>query len=80
AVAADDVAAVAPEGRGGVRGVWASPRADPSGAVLDAAALRRTGDAARDVGAGGCGDECYAELGWDGWDGGGVACVRSDGG
>lgn len=78
AVAADDLDALAPEVRERVRLVWTNSPANPTGAVLDAAALRRTVDAARGVGAVVCGDECYAELGWDAWDGAVVPCILSD--
>ena len=78
AVAADDLDALAPEVRERVRLVWTNSPANPTGAVLDAAALRRTVDAARAVGAVVCGDECYAELGWDAWDGAVVPCILSD--
>ncbi|TFI24956.1 aminotransferase class I/II-fold pyridoxal phosphate-dependent enzyme, partial [Micrococcus endophyticus] len=46
--------------------------------VLDAAALKRVVDDARALGAVVCGDECYAELGWDEWDGEIVPCILSE--
>ena len=78
AVAADDLASLAPEVRERVRLVWTNSPANPTGAVLDAAALKRVVDDARALGAVVCGDECYAELGWDEWDGELVPCILSE--
>jgi succinyldiaminopimelate transaminase len=46
--------------------VWLNSPGNPDGAVLDVDALRRAVDRARELGAVVAGDECYAELGWDG--------------
>ena len=42
------------------------------------ALVRHTVDDARALGAVVCGDECYAELGWDEWDGEIVPCILSE--
>lgn len=78
AVAADDLSALDPEVRARVRLVWTNSPANPTGAVLGAAALKRVVDDARSLGAVVCGDECYAELGWDEWDGAVVPCILSE--
>ena len=46
--------------------VWLNSPGNPDGAVLDVEALRRAVERARELGAVVAGDECYAELGWDG--------------
>ncbi|MBF4463486.1 MULTISPECIES: succinyldiaminopimelate transaminase [unclassified Rathayibacter] len=46
--------------------VWLNSPGNPDGAVLDVPALRRAVARARELGAVIAGDECYAELGWDG--------------
>ncbi|MCJ1699620.1 succinyldiaminopimelate transaminase [Rathayibacter festucae] len=46
--------------------VWLNSPGNPDGAVLDVDALKRAVDRARELGAVVAGDECYAELGWDG--------------
>ncbi|SMH34455.1 succinyldiaminopimelate aminotransferase apoenzyme [Rathayibacter oskolensis] len=46
--------------------VWLNSPGNPDGAVLDVPALRRAVERARELGAVIAGDECYAELGWDG--------------
>lgn len=61
-LAVDDVAAWA--GRTDVRMVWVNSPANPTGEVLDVAALRAVVDAAREIGAVVVSDECYAELTW----------------
>lgn len=75
AVAADDLDALDDDVRSRVRLVWTNSPANPTGAVLEAAALRRIVDQARAVGAVVCGDECYAELGWDEWEERTVPCI-----
>jgi succinyldiaminopimelate transaminase len=46
--------------------VWLNSPGNPDGAVLDVPALQRAVQRARALGAVIAGDECYAELGWDG--------------
>ncbi|PPH54000.1 succinyldiaminopimelate transaminase [Rathayibacter sp. AY1E2] len=46
--------------------VWLNSPGNPDGAVLDVPALQRAVARARELGAAIAGDECYAELGWDG--------------
>lgn len=50
----------------GTRLVWLNSPGNPDGRVLDAAFLRVAVARARELGAVLAGDECYAELGWDG--------------
>ncbi|GAA2236828.1 succinyldiaminopimelate transaminase [Herbiconiux moechotypicola] len=50
----------------GTRLVWTNSPGNPDGSVLDAERLRILVAAARERGAVIVGDECYAELGWDG--------------
>jgi succinyldiaminopimelate transaminase len=45
--------------------VWLNSPGNPTGAVLDAGALRARVEAARALGAVIVNDECYAELGWE---------------
>lgn len=68
AVAADDLDELDPEVRSRVKLVWTNSPANPTGAVLEAADLRRIVAQGRAVGAVVCADECYAELGWGRWD------------
>jgi succinyldiaminopimelate transaminase len=46
--------------------VWTNSPGNPDGSVLDVDALRTAVARARSLGAVIAGDECYAELGWDG--------------
>lgn len=46
--------------------VWLNSPGNPDGAVLDVPALRAAVERARELGAVLAGDECYAELGWEG--------------
>lgn len=64
AVAADDPA----EWPEGTRLVWLNSPANPTGSVLDVAALRAAVERARELGAVVVNDECYAELTWTGPD------------
>lgn len=50
----------------GTRLVWLNSPGNPDGRVADAAFLRTAVARARELGAVLAGDECYAELGWDG--------------
>ena len=50
----------------GTRLVWLNSPGNPDGRVWDAAGLRAAVARARALGAVIAGDECYAELGWDG--------------
>ncbi|MCG7421800.1 succinyldiaminopimelate transaminase [Micrococcus sp. ACRRV] len=75
AVAADTLAELDDDVRSRVRLVWTNSPANPTGAVLDAAELRAIVDDARALGAVVCGDECYAELGWDEWEDRVVPCI-----
>jgi succinyldiaminopimelate transaminase len=64
---ADSLAADDPdEWPASTRLVWLNSPGNPDGGVLDVPALRRAVDRARELGAVVAGDECYAELGWDG--------------
>ncbi|MDY6054589.1 succinyldiaminopimelate transaminase [Micrococcus sp.] len=78
AVAADTLAELDGDVRARVRLVWTNSPANPTGAVLDAPALRALVDDARALGAVVCGDECYAELGWDAWEDRPVPCILSE--
>ncbi|MGA1837890.1 succinyldiaminopimelate transaminase [Herbiconiux sp. 11R-BC] len=62
ALAADDPASW-PDN---TRLVWVNSPGNPDGRVLDHVQLRRAVERARELGAVIAGDECYAELGWDG--------------
>ncbi|PPG21158.1 succinyldiaminopimelate transaminase [Rathayibacter sp. AY1E8] len=62
ALASDDPA----EWPATTRLVWLNSPGNPDGAVLDVPALQRAVARARELGAVISGDECYAELGWDG--------------
>ncbi|PPF40818.1 MULTISPECIES: succinyldiaminopimelate transaminase [unclassified Rathayibacter] len=62
ALASDDPA----EWPATTRLVWLNSPGNPDGAVLDVPALQRAVARARELGAVIAGDECYAELGWDG--------------
>jgi len=62
AFASDDPA----EWPGNTRLVWTNSPGNPDGSVLDVDALRTAVARARSLGAVIAGDECYAELGWDG--------------
>ena len=75
AVAADDLEELDPDVRARVRLVWTNSPANPTGAVLAADALKRIVDQGRALGAVVCGDECYAELGWDAWEDTRVPCI-----
>lgn len=46
--------------------VWLNSPGNPDGRVLDVEQLRRAVTQAREIGAVVAGDECYAELGWEG--------------
>jgi succinyldiaminopimelate transaminase len=66
-LATDDIADWA--GRDDVKMVWVNSPGNPTGRVLDVAALRAVVEAARAIGAVVVSDECYAELVWDSsWD------------
>lgn len=69
AVAADSLEELDAETRSRVRLVWTNSPANPTGKVASAAQLRAVVDQARQVGAVVASDECYAELGWETWDG-----------
>jgi succinyldiaminopimelate transaminase len=62
-LATDDVADWA--GRDDVKMIWVNSPGNPTGRVLDVAALRAVVSAARDIGAVVVSDECYAELAWE---------------
>jgi succinyldiaminopimelate transaminase len=49
-----------------VKLVWLNSPGNPTGQVLGVGHLRKVVDWARSIGAVVAGDECYAELGWDG--------------
>jgi len=56
--------------------VWLNSPANPDGRVLDVPALRDRVARARQLGAVIAGDECYAELGWEGpWAEGPTPCI-----
>lgn len=75
AVAADTLAELDEDVRARVRLVWTNSPANPTGRVQDAAELKALVDDARALGAVVCGDECYAELGWDAWEDRTVPCI-----
>ncbi len=68
AIAADSLGDLDPDTRSRVRLVWTNSPANPTGRVTSAEELRAVVGQARALGAVVAGDECYAELGWDGWD------------
>ena len=80
AVAADSLEELDAGTRDRVRLVWTNSPANPTGAVASAERLRDVVGQARRVGAVVAGDECYAELGWEQWDGtgAGTPCILSD--
>lgn len=56
--------------------IWVNSPGNPNGHVRDVAYLRRAVARARELGAVIAGDECYAELGWDGeWETGTTPCI-----
>ncbi|QNE43235.1 succinyldiaminopimelate transaminase [Frigoribacterium sp. NBH87] len=66
-VGADVLASDDPgEWPGSTRLVWLNSPGNPDGAVLDVEQLRAAVERARELGAVIAGDECYAELGWEG--------------
>uniref|UniRef100_UPI00047D7BEC aminotransferase class I/II-fold pyridoxal phosphate-dependent enzyme n=1 Tax=Arthrobacter sp. H20 TaxID=1267981 RepID=UPI00047D7BEC len=67
-VAADDLSTLDQATRSRVRLVWVNSPANPTGRVLPAAELAPLVADARAIGAVVASDECYAELGWGGWD------------
>lgn len=67
-VAADSLAELDDATRERVRLVWVNSPSNPTGAVMDPAALKSIVDDARRQGAMVASDECYAELGWGKWD------------
>lgn len=80
AVAADSLEELDAGTRERVRLVWTNSPANPTGAVASAERLRAVVGQARQVGAVVAGDECYAELGWEQWDGtgAGTPCILAD--
>lgn len=77
-VAADSLADLDAATRRRVKLVWLNSPGNPTGAVLDAAAMRARVDEAREAGAVVASDECYAELGWGRWEDEPVPSVLSD--
>lgn len=67
-VTADSLAALDETTRAKVKLVWVNSPANPTGIVQDTEALASIVDDARSIGAVVASDECYAELGWDGWE------------
>jgi succinyldiaminopimelate transaminase len=67
-VAADSLTDLTDDVRSRVRLVWLNSPGNPTGEVLDVAALRTIVDEARAQGAVVASDECYGELGWGAWD------------
>lgn len=47
--------------------IWINSPGNPDGKVLDVDRMKSAVDRARELGAVLASDECYAELGWDGW-------------
>ena len=58
-----------PDVRSRVKLIWTNSPANPTGRVTGVEELRAVVGQGRDLGAVVAGDECYAELGWDQWDG-----------
>ncbi|MCY1159118.1 MAG: succinyldiaminopimelate transaminase [Citricoccus sp.] len=80
AVAADSLDDLDAGTRARVKLVWTNSPANPTGRVAPSAELRAVVDQARALGAVVAGDECYAELGWEHWDGtaAGTPCILSE--
>lgn len=68
-VAADSLEELDPQTRSRVKLIWTNSPGNPTGAVATVAQLRAIVEQGRAVGAVVAGDECYAELGWEDWDG-----------
>ena len=68
-VAADSLDDLDPDVRSRVKLIWTNSPANPTGRVTGVEELRAVVGQGRDLGAVVAGDECYAELGWDQWDG-----------
>jgi succinyldiaminopimelate transaminase len=67
-VAADSLADLDAQTRSRVKLVWVNSPGNPTGIVRDRDELRALVADARKLGAVVASDECYAELGWGGWD------------
>lgn len=80
AVAADSLDDLDAGTRARVKLVWTNSPANPTGQVASADRLRAVVGQARRLGAVVAGDECYAELGWEHWDGAGTGtpCILSE--
>ncbi|PRA12823.1 succinyldiaminopimelate transaminase [Arthrobacter sp. MYb211] len=69
AIAADDLSELTEAERARVKLVWVNSPGNPTGKVRDVESLRQLVAEARELGAVVASDECYAELGWDEFDG-----------
>jgi succinyldiaminopimelate transaminase len=80
AVAADSLDDLDAGTRARVKLVWTNSPANPTGQVASVDRLRAVVGQARELGAVVAGDECYAELGWERWDGTttGTPCILSE--
>ena len=68
-VAADSLDELDPDVRSRVKLIWTNSPGNPTGKVASVEELRAVVGQGRELGAVVAGDECYAELGWDRWDG-----------
>ena len=68
-IATDDLSELTAEQRAQVKLIWVNSPGNPTGKVLDAAQLAGIVAQAREMGAVVASDECYAELGWDQYEG-----------
>lgn len=69
AIATDDLDELSAEERSRVKLVWVNSPGNPTGQVRTVESLREIVSAARELGAVVASDECYAELGWDEFEG-----------
>jgi succinyldiaminopimelate transaminase len=69
AIATDDLNELSDEQRARVKLVWVNSPGNPTGKVRDLESLRQLVHQARELGAVVASDECYAELGWDEFEG-----------
>lgn len=68
-IATDDLSELTAEQRAQVKLIWVNSPGNPTGKVLDASQLAGIVAQAREMGAVVASDECYAELGWDEYEG-----------
>lgn len=68
-IATDDLSTLSGEERAKVKLIWVNSPGNPTGQVRSVEQLREVVHTARELGAVVASDECYAELGWDRYEG-----------